>query len=280
MTTLTTAAARPVSPRVTVHPASFRRLVAAEWVKARSLRSTWWILLLGVAFFPAAAALRSSSIAAVPEAYGHLVGPVYASAGITLGQLALSAFAVVAATGEYRTGQIQATLVAAPTRLPALWAKLAVTVALVLAAGLAAVAAGWAGAAPWFDATGMTVDLTDPLHLRLLLGVPLYLAATAAFAFGVGAVVRSTAAGITVVLGLTLVVENVLALVPLDLTRRLAAYLPTSAGGRLVTDDATGSVVSASGSSALSPWAGFAVLVGWALASLVVASVLLRRRDA
>lgn len=283
---MTTPAATQTRPgasgprRVAVHPVTFRRLVAAEWVKARSLRSTWWILALGVVAFPALAALRASSVAAIAEdAYGHLVGPVYVTSGVALGQLAFCALAVVLVTGEHRTGQVRSTFAAAPGRVGALWAKATVTVALVLAAGVVAVAAGWAAAAPWFAPTGMTVDLSRADHARLVLGVPLYLAALVALAHGIGAVVRSSAAGITVVLGLVFVVENALGLVPWAPVRDLAAFLPTTAGARLITDDGTGSVVTAGGGVVLSPWAGFGVLVAWVVAVGVVASVLVRRRD-
>ena len=46
-----------------------------------------------------------------------------------------------------------------------------------------------------------------------------------------------------------------------------------------LTDDATGSVVTAGGGAVLSPWAGFGVLLVWVLAVAVAASVLVRRRD-
>lgn len=276
----TTTPARPATRAVAVHPVTFGRLLSAEWVKARSLRSTWWVLALGVLAFPAMAALRASSVAAIAEdAAGHLVGPVYVTSGVAFGQLAFCALAVVLVTGEYRTGQIRSTFVAAPGRVAALAAKLTVTAGLVLVAGLVGVAAGWAAAAPWFEPLQMGVDLTDPAHARMMLGVPLYLAGLAALAHGIGALVRSPAAGIATVLGLVLVVENALGLIPWAPLQRFAAYLPTSAGARLITDEGTGSVVTTAGAGVLSPWAGFAVLLAWVLAVSVAASVLVRRRD-
>ncbi|GEK20924.1 ABC transporter permease [Cellulomonas xylanilytica] len=281
MTAATAPAAR-TAPRTAVQPVTFGRLVAAEWVKLRSLRSTWWALALAVAFFPLLAAVQSASVSRIADdaPAGAFVGPVYVTSGLTLSQLVLCGLAVVLITAEYRTGQIRSTLAAAPRRLPVLWAKLAVLVGVTLVAGLVGVVAGWVAAAPWFEAAGMSVDLSQPEHLRLLLGVPLYLAAMAALAYGFGAVLRSSAAGIATVLGLVFVVEPAFSYIPWEPLQRFASYLPSAAGSRLVTSDAMGSVVAGSQSAALGPWAGFAVLLGWVAAALVVAAVLLRRRDA
>jgi len=282
MTTTTAPVPSAAAARADVRPVTFGRLVAAEWVKLRSLRSTWWTLALAVVFFPLLAAMRSSSIAqvAADAGPGAFVGPVYVTSGLALGQLALCGLAVVVITAEYRSGQIRSTLAAAPTRLPALWAKLTVLVAVALGAGIVGVATGWAAASPWFDAAGMTVDLGQAEHLRIMLGVPLYLAAMAALAYGFGAVLRSSAAGIATVLGLVFVVEPAFSYLPWEPLQKVATYLPTAAGSRLVTSDTMGSVVAGSQSTTLTPWGGYGVLLGWVAVLLVVAAVLLRRRDA
>ena len=138
----------------------------------------------------------------MPEAVGspYLVGAVYVTSGVALAQLVFCTLGVLSVAGEYGTGQIRSTLAAAPTRVPALAAKLLVTVLAVMASSLVAVLAAWAASAPWFEATGMSVDLTRGQDLRIVLGVPLYLGAVTALAFGIGAIVRSSAAGIAAVL--------------------------------------------------------------------------------
>lgn len=269
-------------PRVIVRPATFRRLVAAEWVKLRSLRSTWWMLAVGTLFLPLFAVSRTASIAQVPEAVGSssMVGAVYVTSGVALAQLVFCTLGVLAVTAEYGSGQIRATLVAAPTRLPVLGAKVLMTVGTVVAASMVGVALAWAGSARWFEVTGMSVDLTRAEDLRILLGVPLYLAAATALACGIGAVVRHSAAGVAAVLGLLLVVENGLGAIPWTPLQTFAAHLPSSAGTRLLQSDAVGSVITTSSTTMLSPWEGFAVMLGWVLVALGVAAVLLRRRDA
>lgn len=269
-------------PRTTVQPVTFGRLVAAEWVKLRSLRSTWWTLASTLGLFVLLAANRTAGMASIADDMpdDFLVMPVYATSGVVIGQFVLCGLAVVVITGEYRSGQIRATLTAAPTRLPALWAKLTVVVGVVLVTGMIGTLLGWATCAFWFDEIGHSIDLTDPEHARLLLGVPLYLAAMAALAFGIGAAIRSAAAGIAAMFGLVFIIEPAFSYVPFAPLQELAAYLPTAAGSRLVTSDTIGSFISGTQSTTLGPWAGFGVLLAWVAVTLVVAAVLLRRRDA
>lgn len=278
----TFAATLPSTRRVTVHPATFGRLVAAEWVKLRSLRSTWWTLAVGMAFLPAFAVSRVASIAQVPEAVGTagMVGAVYVTSGVALTQLAFCTLGVLVVSGEYGTGQIRSTFLASPGRLSVLAAKLVVTCAVVAVVSAVGVLLAWAAAAPFFDETGMSIDLTRGEDARILLGVPLYLATAAALAFGIGTLVRSSAAGVATVLGVLLVVENGLAAIPWAPVQTLAAHLPASAGTRLLQSDAAGSVITVSNSTALSPWEGYGVMLAWVVGVLVVAGILVRRRDA
>ncbi|WP_433825936.1 ABC transporter permease subunit [Actinoplanes sp. CA-015351] len=277
-----TATTAPANHRVRVHPSTLPRLVIAEWIKFRTVRSSWWILALGVLVIPAFAVSRMVSIAQVPELAGQpgMVGAVYVTSGVALTQLAFCTLGVLAITGEYGTGQIRSTFAAAPARIPALAGKLLVTLAAVVVASLVGIALAWASSAPWFDETGLSIDLSREQDARIMLGVPLYLAAATALAFGIGTIVRSSAGGIVIVLALLLVLENALALVPWEPLQTLGAYLPASAGSRVLLAGDAGSVVTASSSTALSPWAGYGVMLAWVAAVLAVAGVLLRRRDA
>lgn len=282
MTTLATPGTVPAHRTPRVRPVTFGRLLAAERVKLRTLRSTWWALAVGVLLVPLFAVTRMVSIAQVPEAVGSgtLVGAVYVTSGVALTQLVFCTLGVLSVAGEYGTGQIRSTFTAVPHRVAALAAKLVVTVGAVLVASLVAVALAWAGSSPWFERTGMSIDPTSAQDARLLLGVPLYLGAATALAFGIAALVRSSAAGIAIVLGLLLVVENGLGLIPWEPIQTAAAFLPGSAGSRLLQSDAVGSVITTSGVTTLGPWQGYAVMLAWVAAVLVAAAVLVRRRDA
>jgi ABC-2 type transport system permease protein len=93
------------------------------------------------------------------------------------------------------------------------------------------------------------------------------------FALAVGAIVRHTAAGITMVVGLAFVLSIVGQLLSGSLGKHVRAYLPVQAGG-LVTHAHQGQ------NDLLTPWQGYAVFAAWTVLLLVVAGVLLRRRDA
>jgi len=281
MTTFTSLDDRSPISHSDVHPATFARLLVGEWIKFRSLRANWWILLLGTAFMPLFAVSRMVSIAQVPDAVGSpsLVGAVYVTSGIALSQLAFAVLAVMSITGEYGSGQIRATLAVAPARATAIAAKLAVVVGAVVIASSIGVAVAWASSAPWFAQTGMSIDLSDAGDARLMVGVPLYLAAVAALAFGIGLIARSSALGICIVVGLLLVVENLLASIPWAPAQNVTAYLPSSAGSRLLESDAAGSVIAVSDSTLLTPWGGYGVMLIWVAAVLAAGAALLRHKD-
>ena len=282
MTTSTLTAHQSAIPGRIALPATFARLLAGEWIKFRSLRANWWILILATAFMPLFAVSRMVSIAQVPEAVGSpgMVGATFVTSGIALSQLAFAVLAVMAITSEYGTGQIRTSLSVAPARFTAIAAKLVVVVAVVAAASIVGVALAWACSAPWFDVTGMSISLLRAEDARLIMGVPLYVCAVAALAFGVGLIVRSSAAGISIIVGLLLVLENLLASIPFAPVQNVAAYLPSSSGSRLLQSEAVGSVITVSDSALLTPWGGYGVMLLWVAGVLTVAAILLRRKDA
>lgn len=286
MTTLAVPSTAPAArrPRTAVRPVTFGRLLAAEWVKFRSLRSTPWALGVALVLMVGLAALQAWGTSNAPSDMGAMAGisgAVYVTGGSFLAVLVFCVLGVLAITGEYTTGQIRSTLTSAPQRVPVLLAKLVVVVTAVLVVSALAVGLSWAVASPWFDDLGVSVDLGDASDLRILGGTALYLATATALAFAIGALVRHSAAGLAIVLGLLLVVENVFALVPWRPFELVSPFLPATAGGRLTMDDATRAMVDA-GSEAviLTPWQGYGVMVAWVVVLLAVAAVLLRRRDA
>ncbi|MBX9246144.1 ABC transporter permease subunit [Actinotalea ferrariae] len=283
MTTLAAQAPGASRPRTTVRPSSFGRLVAAEWVKFRSLRSTWWTLAVGAVLMIALAVLQTWGTSTIPDdiEFPNLSGAVFVTGGAFLGQLAFCVLGVLAITGEYSTGMIRSTFAAAPRRLPVLWAKLVVIFSAVLLVSVLAVALSWVGSMPWFDELGLAIDLGNSDDLRIMLGTPLYLATATALAFAIGALVRHSAAGLAIVLGLLLVVEQAFALIPWRPLEVISPFLPSTAGSRLTMDAATQQMMDAGSDVAtLTPWQGYGVLVAWVVVLLALAAVLMRRRDA
>ncbi|MGH8918849.1 MAG: ABC transporter permease, partial [Actinomycetes bacterium] len=123
-------AAIPKSP-VEVHPVSQARVLRSEWIKMRTLRSTIIVLavtvigMVGIGLL--IAAITNSNFATMPaDARAHFNAIDRVLGGVNIAQLTVGVLGVLLITGEYSTGMIRATFGAVPTRLPVLWAKLAV----------------------------------------------------------------------------------------------------------------------------------------------------------
>lgn len=286
MTALTMDPTRPAAPAgaPTRRGVTFPRVVASEWVKFRTLRSTVWTLAITVVIMAGVAAVLAwgLTVAGAPAEAGPAMGATsIITSGLMLAQLAVAVLGVLAVTGEYSTGMIRSTLAAVPRRLPALWAKALVVGVVVLVVGLVAVALSTLVTLPFHDGLGLTLDLGDGATLRILLGTALYLATIGLLAFAIGALLRHTAAALATVLGLLLVVESVFAIIPLRFFQEVSPFLPSTAGGRLLMDQATVEMTAQMTSGTqLGPWQGYGVMVAWVVVLLAAAAALLKYRDA
>jgi hypothetical protein len=192
--------------------------------------------------------------------------------GLFLAQMAIGVLGVLMITSEYATGQIRATLGATPRRMSVLAAKAVTFVMVVVTVGLVASFSAFSIGQAIFSGKHIGVSLGDPGILRAVIGGALYLAAVGALGLGLGTILRRTAGAIAALVGLLLVIPLVSTFLPATWNDHLTCYLPAQAGMavfRVVPD-----------ANALSPWTGFAVLVGYATLALVVGGLLLVRRDA
>lgn len=264
---------------------TFPRLVAAEWIKLWSLRSTVWTLastvvaMVGITFLVAWSTSQMTDPTQEAAELGSAASVVTLS--YFFGQLALAVLGVLAISGEYSTGMIRSTFAAAPRRLPALWAKALVTTVVGAAVGAVSVGLSTLVAMPFFDRLGVALDLTDGQTLRVLGGAVLYLATLTLLALAIGALLRHSAAAIATVLGLLLVIETVFMSIPHTFFSTISPFLPGTAGSRIMLDD-EGLEMAAMMSDAtqLTPWQGYGVMVAWVVVLLGAAAVLMRRRDA
>jgi ABC-2 type transport system permease protein len=272
-----TTAARSASAQTPVQVSSVtqRRVLASEWIKMRSLRSTILTLAAAVVAMVVLAwlvgwATNAHWSSMHPDERAGF-NPIDRSlAGVNLAQLAIGVLGVLLVTGEYATGMIRATFAAAPRRLPVLWAKTAlyavVTFVLLLVSAFLAFVIG-----QHFLASHGTT-LGAPHAWRAIIGVAGYLTLVGVLAIAFGFMIRSTAGGIATLFGLLLVVPGVGQLLPASWQTHTLPYLPSNAGSSIFsvhTDP-----------SALSPATGLLVLCIWVAAALAGAAVLIRRRDA
>ena len=125
--------ARPAEGHAPAGHYRFRHLARMEWIKLRSLRSTWWALAITVT---GAVAIGVTVGVNTRNAAGDLTNN--ALVGMVPGLLLADVLGVLTMTGEYTSGMIRATLAAVPRRPRLLAAKAAVFGVLMLVAGEAA----------------------------------------------------------------------------------------------------------------------------------------------
>lgn len=270
MTTVTqTRAHRVQSGRHGLAPAA-----RMEWIKLRSLRSAWWTL-----------AVTAAGTVGIGVAVGHSTRSgaedltSNALAGLVPGLLLAGALGVLIMTSEYSSGTIRATLAAVPRRPLVLAAKAAVFGAVMLGVGEAAsfmsffagtLTLGHGIAAPALSQPGVLRAVVVSGAAYCLIGL---------LGLGLGAIIRSSAAAISVLVAGVYVAAQFAG----DIAHGLAPYMPILiVGNSLVV---TKPVVTCGAGSAscphfLSAWAGLGVLALYAAVALAVGGWLLARRDA
>lgn len=256
---------------------TFARVVASEWTKVRSLRSTAWslivmvILIVGLgALFPALQVAHWSSLKPAERA---AFDPTAASlAGVFLAQLAVAVFGVLLISGEYATGQIRSTFAAVPRRLPVLWAKALVFTVMIALIGIVSSVVAFLIAQSELTAVHVQVALSAPGVARAVVGAGIYLVLVGLLGLALAALLRSTAAAISSVVGLLLILPVIANFLPGTWSTTVSKYLPSNAGHALW------SVTQAPGG--LSPLAGFGVFCLYIVVAFAAAAVVLRRRDA
>jgi ABC-2 type transport system permease protein len=258
---------------------SFPKVVRSEWLKLRTLRSTWITLGGAVVVLVLAAGLIANHM------HGNFVHPDHFGGGdpedrdvITtpfrgfgLTQLVVGVLGVLAVTGEYATGTISATFMAVPRRLPVLWAKLLVFAGVVFTAMLIATFAAFFTAQAVLGSYG--VGLGTGHSVRVVFGLAGYLTLVGLLGLGLGFLVRSTAGAIAALVGILLVAPGILAALGTSWATTASHYVPLSAGQAMFND------VPAIGGN-LTPAGGLLTMVLWVLAGVLGSVFVLKTRDA
>jgi ABC-2 type transport system permease protein len=277
---MTTATHEAGTASAGVRKAGFGRLMLSEWTKLRSVRSTVWSLVLLVVLDLGFTALfcgltvgtwdksdASQRLSVQADPTSTILG-----GGFALSQLTVCVLGVMIIASEYSTGMIRASLLAVPRRLPMLAAKAAVFAILIFVLGTVVSFASFFLGAPILHSKA-PVALGDPGVLRAIVGGGLYLAMLGLFALALGSIIRHTAAGITGVIAFVLVLAPLAALLPGSIGKHVHAYLPSEAGHLIAQ-------AHQAKNDLLTPWQGFGVFAVWTAVLLIVAGVLLARRDA
>ncbi|MFJ3216319.1 ABC transporter permease [Kitasatospora sp. NPDC086801] len=261
----------------------FRDLLAAEWIKFWSLRSTTWVLGLSALFIIAA------NLKAARYTYDHYtVGDgdpatmLQVALGDSFTMIAADVVMIVAGSvgalvlvGEYASGLIRTTLVAVPDRRAVIAAKACVLTAVMLGYGAVTAGVSFGACQAVLADTHIGVSVTDPAALRFVAAAVLFAPVCALAGFALGALIRHTAGA---VVGTVLV----LFFLPAFFNERyrwsadLLHAMPLQAWRRLAQADQAHTLPSAHPATVAGSWATFAL---WALASVVVAATVIQRRD-
>jgi hypothetical protein len=277
------------------------RAVNSEWIKFRSLRSTWWsigiALLISVGLGILFSDLRGHDI--VQHGGFEPDQTALSLRGFYLAQLAVGVLGVLFVTGEYSTGMIRATLSAIPKRVPVWLAKIAVFSAVIfmitLVAAFVAFLGGQAALSSYHihgvfvsgpkgglgfiqSPTGGTlhslgVSISHPGSVRAIFGAALYMMGVGLLGLGCGFIIRNTGGAIASLFGLLLVLPLLAQALPSSISDHVSKYLPLLAG-------TSGMITAPPGTDQLSPWAGLGVFGLYVVAALGVGLCVLRWRDA
>jgi ABC-2 type transport system permease protein len=281
MTTAASAVDRNPALPVPARPAGFGHLMAAEWTKIRSVRSTVWTIIIFTVvtigltalitwlteshWYGPHAAARDATFLSDPVG-GILDAPVF------FGQLVIGVLGVLVISTEYTTGVIRATLLAVPRRLHMLAAKVAVfTILLFVVAEVVCFCSFFVGSAILH--AHVPVALSDHNVTRAVIGTGLYLTVIGIFSLAIGTLIRHTAGGISTTIGAMFLLPIIGPLLPDSWGAHINAYLPEQAGATVGHTNQTASQL-------LSAWQGFGVLCIWAAVLLAIGGFLLQRRDA
>ena len=188
-----------------------------EWIKLRTLRSTWWTMAITVA---GAVGIGVAVGLNTKNASGDLTNN--ALAGMVPGLLLAGVLGVLVMTSEYSSGTIRATLAAIPDRRLLLAAKAAVFGAVALAAGeVAAFVSFFAGGASLPHGIPAPA-LGQPGVLRAVLLSGTSFCLIGLIGLGLGAIIRHSPAAIAVLVGGVYVVAQFIGAVAHSVT----AYVP------------------------------------------------------
>ena len=260
--------------------AGFGGTLRSELTKIRSVRSTYWTLLVLLAVSVGIGAAITGGTAAN---WSHMApqdratfDPTQASvAGLFyLGQLVIVVLGAMTLTAEYSTGMIRTSLTAMPRRLVIYVSKILIFAVVALVVTFVAAFISFFVGQSLLASTHHTATLSQPNVLRAVVGSALYVTVCGLLAFAIGAILRHTAGTITTVIGLLFVIPILAHLLPQSWYQDLERWLPDAAGRSLSV------TVGPQPPHLFSPWTQFTVFAVYTVVLLVIGGVLFRNRDA
>jgi ABC-2 type transport system permease protein len=244
-------------------------LVRSEWIKLWSVRSNQVMLAVAVVVSVGLALLVALVIPNDPQQLGNDANPFTLSlAGVGMASLLVGAVGVLLVAGEYRHGTFRVTFAAEPRRTRVLAAKCLVGFVAGVLVGLVTVPLALATGLTLLAIRGFDVSVGGFTFWRAAIGAVVLLGLYVLVGVGLGTILKSSAAAITVFALSNVVLEPILGIVLRDWAR----FLPFAAGSEVLNPNRA--------DPGLGWPLGLAYFCAWILLLLVSGAWLLHRRDA
>jgi ABC-type transport system involved in multi-copper enzyme maturation permease subunit len=247
-------------------------LFASEWIKTRSVRSTWILTASTVVVTVLVSLLGISGLSADwrTELPGDFDPVGVSFKGILVGQLLMAMLGAQAITGEYASGQIINTLTIAPRRVRVFTAKALVTVCVAAVAAVVTVAASFAAGQAALTVAGLpAASANDGDTVRAIACAIVYLVLSAMLGLAFGALTRSSSGALAIIVTVALLIPALAPGLPGVVGRFAGTFWPTTAG------QASYTLVG----SSMPPLLGLAVMTVFTLWMTAAAVTTLRVRD-
>jgi len=284
--------------------AGLRGVIASEFTKLRSVRSTYWtvgsLIVVSVGLAAAIGAGAASDLHSNPgDKAGFDATLTSLFIFFELGQLIIAVIGAMAITSEYSTGMIRTSLTAMPRRGTVYLSKLLVFTGVALVISLVTSFLAFFAGQAVLSGTGVSASLfhstTIPAHanvtpssvsfigttvissgtvLSAVIGTALFVTAAAVIAFGLGAIIRHTAGAVASAIGLLFVLPIIFQVLPHTWRWDLMRFFPDAAGRVLSV------TVGVPDQHMWSAWPQFLVTVIWAVVLVGIGAYLFRKRDA
>ncbi|MEV4249658.1 ABC transporter permease subunit [Streptosporangium canum] len=190
-------------------------LFDAEWIKLWSLRSTRWVIVVGVlvlvglavqssldayAEWPALRAREKAMFNPMTEAFSALSAIVVMIGAGSVGALTVA--------GEYASGLIRTTFTAVPARGRVVAAKVVVVAGVMLAVGAVVALTTYGASQAILSGRGAGASIGDPGVARVLVANALLAPVSALVGMGIGALLRHTATTVVAVCGVLVILPT------------------------------------------------------------------------
>ncbi|MFJ9697079.1 ABC transporter permease [Kitasatospora sp. NPDC101183] len=265
----------------------FVDLLAAEWIKLRSLRSTYWVLALAslVAIGVNINAVHSDLTyidnppPLMPGAKAFLYDPLYhglSSISSELMTVAAGSLGAITVFGEYTTGMIRTTFAAVPDRRGVITAKVLLITGLTTLAGLVVAFGSFFATNAMLASRHVGLSIDDDGCLRAVLGYAAIVPTCALIGMALGALLRHATASIVSMVVTLFILPLMFGGDRYEWLKRIGDHLPTHTVARLTLNPHSHTTMGKNPPTVLDAWITMGM---WAAVAAAVTVAVVRRRD-